>query len=81
MQTILLSDEEAQSFLEFRKNQDTWDILSKSGIFNITNGSAEIHFNHQGNITLINSHLATFRRVKVLIPSSAIDSSPKTNIM
>lgn len=66
---VELTDEEAHSFLEWRRNQENWDILEKSGVFRISNGSAEIHFNNLGLISSVDTHLMSFRRVKVVIPS------------
>lgn len=65
MNKIELTDAEAQSFLLWRENQENWDIMVRSGVFNIANGSAQIHFNHAGQIASIDTHLLTFRRVKV----------------
>lgn len=62
---IDLTDAEAVSFLEWRRNQENWDILCASGIFGISNGSAEIHFNANGQIASIDTHQKVFRRVVV----------------
>ncbi len=81
MQTVHLNDDEASSFLEWRKQQNNWEILMRAGIFTIRNGSAEIHFNHNGDIASVDQHLMTFRRVKVVIPTDPLASSEKPHIM
>lgn len=72
---VELTDEEAASFLSWRKNQDTWDILEKSGVFQITNGRAELHFNYAGQLSSVDTHLMAFRRVKVVMPPLSTDFS------
>lgn len=49
---------------------ETWRILKEAGIFNLSNGSAELHFNAQGQIAKIDTHLAVFRRISVIIPTN-----------
>ena len=44
MIAIELNQEEAQLFVEFQKNYKNFEILYKSGIFDLKNGHAEIHF-------------------------------------
>lgn len=47
---------------------ETWRLLKEAGIFNLSNGSAELHFNSQGQLAKIDTHLAVFRRVQVVLP-------------
>lgn len=48
---------------------ENWRILKEAGVFNMANGSAEIHFNPQGQIASIDTHQKTFRRVHVVVPT------------
>lgn len=79
---VELTEDEAKSFLKWRQNQENWDILERAGVFSITNGSAEVHFNNVGQIGLINTHLASFRRVKVSLSTKPreiqFDKQPKS---
>lgn len=70
MQTILLTDDEAKSFLEWRKHQDTWDILVKAGIANTKGGIVELSFNFDGVLTRIEMHQTVFQRMKVKLSTS-----------
>ncbi len=75
---ITLTDEEAESFKRFRQYQGVFEILDRSGVFAITNGSAELHFDSTGQIASINTHMAVFRRMKVsLSPYSGIAITKK----
>lgn len=77
---VELTHEEARSFLMWRKHQANWDILERAGIFTISNGSAEVHFNSQGQISLINTHLAAFRRIQVSIPKQSTEIPSTTKL-
>lgn len=48
--TIFLTPEEANLFLEFRKNQDDFMILKANGIFELKNGSMLIHKDINGRV-------------------------------
>ena len=52
MQIMEMSDREVVAFL----------LMKKVGIFNLSNGSAEIHFNPQGEVASIELHAKVFRR-------------------
>lgn len=82
MQTVILTDHEAKSFLAWRKNQESCDIMIRSGFFNLANGSAEVHFSN-GNITKIDTHAVSFRRVSVVIPIPKLEKldTPKSAII
>ena len=62
MQTIDLTNEDAELFLSFRKNQDVFSVLDKQGIFDIKNGSVEIHFDAAGTMANIVKHEVIYRR-------------------
>lgn len=51
--SIELSPEEAAAFREFRRVQDTFSILSESGVFAVRGGEAHINFNDDGVITKV----------------------------
>lgn len=72
MQTISLTDEEAISFKRWRQYQDTFGILSNAGVFNLSNGSAELHFDSEGKIAAINIHQVAFRRIKVALSTTPL---------
>jgi len=53
---VSLTPEDQALFLEFRKRQQNISKLLKSGMFDIKNGYAEIHFDSQGVIGPIFRH-------------------------
>lgn len=54
--------------LELPDNEaETWRILKEAGVFNILEGSAELHFSG-GKLIKINRHEITFKRMQVVIP-------------
>lgn len=62
MQTLHLSDQEASDFLHWVKNRDKWLLLMDSGVMDIREGSAEIHFDAKGNIGAIKAHVNVYKR-------------------
>ena len=77
-QMVELTDEEALSFIQWRKHQADWDILVKSGFFDCANGSAEVHFNHLGQIASIDTHIKVFRRMKFQVIHNETAAKPLT---
>lgn len=63
MTQITLTDEEATSFLKWREHQATFDVLMSTGVFDIRNGSAELHFDRTGQLASIDTHVKVFRIV------------------
>ena len=61
MVTIELTHEEAEAFKLFRKHQDEFVLLVHNNIFEIKNGSAELHFDSNGNLASINAHVKVWR--------------------
>lgn len=61
---VHMTGEEATSFLKFREYEKSFDLLVKSGIFGVQNGSAEIHFDAFGTIASIDLHFRVFRAPK-----------------
>lgn len=55
---IELSEKELELFKKFREKQDEFEILEKSGVFDVKGGSAHIHMDSQGTIreVIIKSH-------------------------
>lgn len=41
-----LTPEDAQLFIEYRKNQDNFIILQRAGIFSLSSGKVEININN-----------------------------------
>lgn len=62
MQTVTLTDKEAMEFIEWRKYQDKFGLILESGILDIREGSAEIHFDAQGRIGAIKAHVNVYKR-------------------
>lgn len=62
MQTIELSDTEAADFLAWRKHQLAFKVMLASGILDIREGSAELHFDGEGNVGSIKVHGTVYRR-------------------
>ncbi len=61
---VHMTKEEAASFLKWRQFEKEFDLLVKTGVFGVQNGSAEIHFNSTGEIASIELHFAVFRKPK-----------------
>lgn len=74
MVTIIeLNDIDAAAFLMFRKYQTKIALLIENRVLELQNGSAEIHFNQQGDIASIDMHAKVFRRsVLVDIPVAIV---------
>lgn len=51
--TIILTTPEAIQFRNFQQFHETFALLCKSGVFDMKNGQATIHFDAQGNIAKI----------------------------
>jgi len=51
--TIFLTTPEAQMFKDFQQFHATFALLCSSGVFDIKNGSATIHFDNLGEIKKI----------------------------
>ena len=57
---VNLNEHDAELFLKFQKHFALIDMLEQVGAFNIRDGSIRIHFNHQGDIGVIEKQ-ETFR--------------------
>lgn len=53
---IELTEEDALLFRRFRQYQDSFDTLLGNGVFGMANGSATIHFDKDGKVSLIDVH-------------------------
>ena len=62
MQTLNLSDQDAELFLLFRKYQDMFDVLDKAGVFRVKNGKAVLNFDQNGVLSDIECTQKTFKR-------------------
>jgi len=60
MNTIILNDVDATLFLEFRKNQDAFKILSDNKIFDTQSGSVVLHFNLEGRLVKVDRNQVLF---------------------
>ncbi len=73
---IQLTEAEALAFKLFREHQDNFMLLVENRVFDLRNGTAEIHFNPGGQIAAIDLHAKVFRRVSVVV--EAVDIVKKT---
>jgi hypothetical protein len=62
MTTIELTDKEAAQFIEWRANYANFDLLMRSGVMQIREGSFEAHFNANGEIGAIKAHVNVYKR-------------------
>lgn len=60
--TVELSELDAQLFIEFQKNHDTFLTLAQSGVFNIRNGNAVINFDKEGTIREISFNIIGYKK-------------------
>lgn len=65
MTTLELNDADAAAFLLFRQHQAKLMLLIDNRVFDLRNGSAEIHFNHDGDIAAIDMHAKVFKRAEI----------------
>lgn len=63
--TVILSEEEALAFKNWRQFEKEFKILYDAGVFGIRNGFAAVHFGPVvGEIAAVEIHLRTFKRGK-----------------
>ena len=51
---VYIPDEDAEKFLLFQRYYDTFSLMVDSGVFDIKNGSATLHFDKKGELLAIN---------------------------
>lgn len=51
---VYIPDEDAEKFLLFQRFYDTFSLMVDSGVFEIKNGSATLHFDKNGELLAIN---------------------------
>ena len=51
---VYIPDEDAEKFLLFQRYFDTFSLMVESGVFEIKNGSAALHFDKNGDLLAIN---------------------------
>lgn len=59
---VELTDADAQLFIEFQKNYNTFSTLLQSGMFGIRNGNATVNFDKDGVIREINFHVVGYKK-------------------
>jgi len=59
---IDISEEDARLFLEFQRNYENFLTLIKSGVFNVKNGNATIHFDKDGTLKEITLHTISYKK-------------------
>jgi len=62
MITIELKDSEAVLFRKFQQVYSTFKVMDESGIFEIRNGSAEVHFDNDGTVREIARHDKLYKK-------------------
>jgi hypothetical protein len=72
MQTIMLTDTEAASFLEWQRNKALFDLLVETGVFSVKNGSVELHFDSLSRLKSIDAHVKLFRRQEAISTHTVI---------
>lgn len=60
--TITLNDHEATLFREYLRHADNFELITASGVMDIREGSAEIHFDAQGRIGAIKAHVNVYKK-------------------
>jgi len=64
--TIFLTAPDIELFKNFQQFHKTFELLCKSGTFDIKSGSATIHFDKEGSIQKIERHDSLFdSRIKL----------------
>lgn len=61
---VYLTNDEARQFVTFRKHFTMVNLMESLGVFNIKDGSVEIHFDRLGQIAKVDIH-SHFRPNKV----------------
>lgn len=72
MVIVELTDQDAEAFRQFRKYQDKMMLLVEHRVFDLLNGSAEIHFDPQGDIASIDMNAKVFRKAKLTLQTIAV---------
>lgn len=72
MVILELNERDAQLFLAFQRNYEEFVLLLENRVFDLRNGRAELHFNHQGQIASIDLHSKVFKRAISLDEAVAV---------
>lgn len=75
MVIIELNEVDAKLFLLFQRHYEEFALLVDNRVFEVCNGSAEIHFDPRGEIASIDLHAKVFKRIK--IPQVTVDTNMK----
>lgn len=59
---VSLSPSDADLFVEFRKVQDVFSVLSENGVFTTRNGKAILNFNAEGVLDSIEFNVKGYKR-------------------
>lgn len=70
--TLNLTPSDAQMFLEYRKNQDAFQTLVQSGVFNVRNGQAVLSFDHVGSLIQVDFNVIAYKRGKPIVQVFAL---------
>lgn len=54
--TIFISDQEAIQFRLFQQHYSQFMLMVNKGVFQVRDGSVEVHFDHTGTIQKIDRH-------------------------
>lgn len=66
MTVIELNPQEAVSFMAWREHQATFEKLLELGVFGVHNGSAELHFDIEGNLNTVKLHFTVLQKKTVI---------------
>lgn len=75
MTLIELSEQDAKLFVLFQQHYEEFALLVDNRVFDVKNGSAELHFNRGGQIVSIDLHAKVFRRA-TLVDSPVVIVKP-----
>lgn len=59
---IDMTEDEAKSFIAFRRYQDMFVPLLEAGVFNVRNGRAILNFNAEGHLTEVGFEIVSYKR-------------------
>ena len=65
--TIELTPDQHEALKNYLLHQANIDTMIKAGVFDVRRGSAEIHFDGNGKIGLINMHANIYKRETIAV--------------
>lgn len=62
MINVELTEQEALLFRAFREHQEAFDVMLKSGVFNVRSGKAVLNFNMEGVLDSVYADIPVYKR-------------------